>query len=392
MSMQSPGTPPERRGLGYPLATFAVLVVMAAGAVLGGIVLPQYLNVNPVQSALPLQQAPAPTPGPAPVPSTPLPPAGTVRVGSEESVIISVVKQVRPSVVNINTEAQVSTPFGLFPEKGAGSGVIVRPDGYILTNNHVVQGANDIKVTLIGGRTLTGRVIGTDPYADLAVIRVSTQDALPAAQLGSSGNLQVGQLAIAIGNPFGLGSTVTTGVVSALNRNIELPNVMVENLIQTSAAINPGNSGGALVDSSGRVIGINTAIIPNAQGIGFAIPSDVARVEMDQLIATGRVVRPWIGVIYGGQIDPEIARANNLVADHGILVRQVEKDAPAARAGVQPGDIIVAVNGERIEGWNDFVREIVSKKVGETVTLTVIRDTTRRTIPVVLAPRPAGMR
>jgi len=206
----------------------------------------------------------------------------------EESVVINVVKQVRPSVVNIDTESQVQTVFGVFPQQGAGSGVIVRPDGYILTNNHVVQGATTIKVTLTGGKVLNGRLIGRDPLADLAVIKVDSKESLPAARLGDSRSLQVGQLAIAIGNPFGLGSTVTTGVVSALNRNIELPNLVVENLIQTSAAINPGNSGGALVDSSGSVIGINTAIIPNAQGIGFAIPSDVAREEMDQLIAHGR--------------------------------------------------------------------------------------------------------
>jgi len=385
MSMNAPSTPPRRRGPGYLAGAIAAMAVVAVGALLGGIVLPQYLGLHPVFSAQPVAQAPAP-PGPAPAPSV----GGTVRVVPEESVIISVVKQVRPDVVNINTESQVQTVFGVFPQQGAGSGVIVRSDGYIVTNNHVVQDATTIKVTLIGGKTLTGRIIGRDPLADLAVIKVDVKDPLPAARLGGSGNLQVGQLAIAIGNPFGLGSTVTTGVISALNR--KLPNLVVENLIQTSAAINPGNSGGALVDSSGAVIGINTAIIPNVQGIGFAIPSDVVRVEMEQLIANGRVIRPWVGVVYGGEVDPQSGRAYNLGTEHGVVVRQVEPAGPAARAGVQPGDIITAVNGERVDSWSDFVRDVVAKKIGDTVALTIVRERAARTLSVTLAERPAEVR
>src|SRR5438132_3891518 len=385
MSMDAPSVPPRRRGPGYPAGAIAVMAVVAVGALLGGMVLPQYLGLHPVFSAQPVLTALAP-PGTAPAPSV----GGTIRVESEESVIINVVKQVRPAVVNINTESQVQTAFGVFPQQGAGSGVIVRPDGYILTNNHVVQDATTIKVTLTGGKTLTGKTVGRDPLADLAVIKVDSRDPLPAARLGSSGALQVGQLAIAIGNPFGLGSTVTTGVVSALNRNIELPSLVVENLIQTSAAINPGNCGGALLDSSGAVIGINTAIIPNAQGIGFAIPSDVARVEMEQLIANGRVIRPWVGVVYGGEVDPQSGRAYNLGTEHGVLVRQVEPSGPAARAGVKPGDIITAVNRDRVDSWNDFVRDIVTKKIGETITLSIVRDHAPRTLSVTLAERPAG--
>ncbi len=389
MAKQTPGAPP-RRGPGYIAGTIAVVVVVAVGALLGSTILPQYVGLHPVFSAQPIQPAPAPPPA-ATAPQAPSG-GGAVRVVPEESVIINVVKQVRPAVVNINTESQVQTMFGVFPQQGAGSGVIVRSDGYIVTNNHVVQGATIIKVTLIGGKTLTGRIIGRDPLADLAVIKVDSKDPLPAARLGRSGSLEVGQLAIAIGNPFGLGSTVTTGVVSALNRNIELPNLVVENLIQTSAAINPGNSGGALVDSSGGVIGINTAIIPNAQGIGFAIPSDVARVELEQLIANGRVIRPWVGVVYGGEVDEQSGRAYNLGTDHGVIVRQVDPSGPAARAGVQPADIITAVNGDRIESWNDFVRDIVTKKIGETIKLTIVRDRTSRTLSVGLAERPAEPR
>ncbi len=399
MEPESSNAPSRRRGFGYHAAVIAVLVVAGLGALLGSVVLPQYLGVHPVFSAQPVPAAPAtrppatpqPAPGPGAAPQAAAP-GGTVRVVSEESVVINVVKQVRPAVVNINTESQVQTVFGVFPEQGAGSGVIVRPDGYILTNNHVVQGASTIKVTLIGGKTLTGKIIGRDPLADLAVVKVDSKDPLPAARLGSSANLQVGQLAIAIGNPFALGSTVTTGVVSALNRRIEQANLVVDNLIQTSAAINPGNSGGALVDSSGAVIGINTAIIPNAQGIGFAIPSDVARVEMDQLIANGRVVRPWVGVVYGGDVDAQSAQLHQLGTDHGVLVRDVDPNSPAGHAGLQPGDIITSVNDDRVETWNQFVHDVVSKKVGETVKLGIVRDRSQRSVAVTLAERPGDNR
>ena len=394
MAIEQPSAPARRRGPEYPAAALAVILVIVVGTLLGGVVLPQYLNMRPVISAQQVSPASpaAPPAAPAPPPFAQPSPGAPVRVMAEESVVINVVKQVRPSVVNIDTESQVQTVFGVFPQQGAGSGVIVRPDGYILTNNHVVQGATTIKVTLTGGKVLSGRLIGRDPLADLAVIKVDSKDPLPAARLGDSRGLQVGQLAIAIGNPFGLGSTVTTGVVSALNRNIELPNLVVENLIQTSAAINPGNSGGALVDSSGSVIGINTAIIPNAQGIGFAIPSDVAREEMDQLIAHGRVIRPWLGVDYGGEVDPQAAKAYGLGTDHGVVVRQVEPSAPAGRAGVQAGDIITALNGDRIDDWNTFVHDIVNKKIGETIRLTVVRDGKPRTLSVTLTERPAESR
>jgi serine protease Do len=409
---------PRPRGLGYAPAVAIVLVAVIAGAALGAVVLPQYFH--PIFSGQPLPQAPAPQPQasvpqpqtPPPQPQAPAPqpqaltapsnpptvpapsitiPAPVPQAGltAEEGVIINVVKRVRPSVVNIDTEAQVQTMFGVFPQQGAGSGVIVRPDGYILTNNHVVQGAQTIKVTMLSGKVLTGKVVGTDPIADLAVIKVSTPDPLPAAQLGSSGNLQVGQLAIAIGNPFGLGSTVTTGVISALNRNIQLPNLIVENLIQTSALINPGNSGGALVDSAGQVVGINTAIIPNAQGIGFAIPSDLARSEMQQLIAQGRIIRPWVGIVYGGDVDAQVAQAYNLGVQHGVLVRSVEPGSPASKAGIGSGDIVTAVGAESVDTWSDFVRAVINKKIGDTVTLTIVHGQAARKVPVVLAERPA---
>ncbi|HET7266127.1 MAG TPA: trypsin-like peptidase domain-containing protein [bacterium] len=390
---------PRRGRLGYTAAVVLALAAVVVGAGVGGMVLPQYFHPvfgghpappgGPQQlSAPPAGQAPAANPPAAQAPALPTP-VPSVGLTQEENTVINVVKHVRPSVVNIDTEAQVQTMFGVFPQQGAGSGVIVRPDGYILTNNHVVQGAQKIKVTLLSGKVLAGKIVGTDPIADLAVIKVESAEPLPAAALGSSRDLQVGQIAIAIGNPFGLGSTVTTGVISALNRNIQLPNLIVENLIQTSALINPGNSGGALVDTSGRVIGINTAIIPNAQGIGFAIPSDLARSEMQQLIALGHIVRPWVGVVYGGDVDAQTARAYSLGSNHGVLVRSVEKGSPAEKAGLASGDIITAVGSEQVDTWSDFVRDVISKKIGETVTLTIVRGTTTRKVPVVLEEKPA---
>ncbi|OLC29079.1 MAG: hypothetical protein AUH31_07625 [Armatimonadetes bacterium 13_1_40CM_64_14] len=305
--------------------------------------------------------------------------------------IIHVVERVRPSVVNIDTVAQVQTAVGIFPQKGAGSGVIVSPDGYILTNNHVVEGAQQIRVTLLSGKSYTARLVGADPFSDVAVVKVQPPERLSAAQLGNSGALRVGQLAVAIGNPFGLGHTVTVGVVSALNRSIERESAAgpnIENLIQTSAAINPGNSGGALADSAGMIIGINTAIIPYAQGIGFAIPIDAARAIMDQLIRSGRVTRPYVGITFGGDIDPGIATQNNLPVDHGVFVREVSPGGPAAAAGLQAGDIIVAVDGKRIGNWNEFIRELFSKRPGDRVRIEYFRESKRGTAEVTLGQRP----
>jgi len=309
-------------------------------------------------------------------------------IQTEESTIVKVVERVRPAVVNIDTESQVQTVFGVFPRQGAGSGVIVSPDGYILTNNHVVSGAQQIKVTLISGRTFTGKVVGTDAFADVAVVKVDTKEPLVAAQLGNSSSLKVGQLAIAIGNPFGLGSTVTVGVVSALNRSIQVPGFAVEDLVQTDAAINPGNSGGALVDSAANVIGINTAIIPEARGLGFAIPIDTARAIMQQLIAHGQVVRPYVGVGYGGNIDREIATQYNLAVDHGVIIRDVDPKGPSAAAGIRQGDIIVAIDAKQVNNWNDFIRELFTKRPGDRVRLDVVRDGARKTFEVTLVQRP----
>ncbi len=380
-----------------PGRVLALLIIVGiAGAVLGSMVLPQYFPqltarglLAPSAPAAPPSAQPAPpaTPPPAAQPSPPTVTGPAPLVG-EEQTIIRVVEKVRPAVVNIDTVAQVQTVFGVFPQQGAGSGVIVSPDGYILTNNHVVEGAQQIKVTLLSGKSYSGKIIGTDRFADLAVIKVEAPGTLPAAALGRSSSLRVGQMAVAVGNPFGLGHTVTVGVVSALNRSIQVPNLVIENLIQTDAAINPGNSGGALADSSGAVIGINTAIVQQAQGIGFAIPIDAARAIMDQLISRGRVVRPYAGVGWGGDVDRSIAAQYNLPVDHGVIVREVDANGPAAKAGIQAGDIIVSVDGRTVNNWNDFIKELFTKRPGDVVRVEIVRESGRKTVEMTLAERP----
>jgi S1-C subfamily serine protease len=361
------------------------LLVLALGAVVGNVLGPR-LGVGPFASAV-APGAPAPGAGSVQPPTAqPAPPviAGPRVIEREESAIIRVVQQVRPAVVNINVRATVATPFGLNPQEGQGSGVIVRADGLILTNNHVVQGAQEITVTLLTGSSLKGKVLGSDRFADLAVVKVESPQPLPAVEMGTSSALQVGQAAIAIGNPFGLGSTVTVGVISAVNRSIQAsPDFVIENLLQTDAAINPGNSGGALLDSAGRLIGINTAIIRDAQGIGFAIPIDYARAVMDQLVSQGRVVRPALGVEIRGEIDPSTARAYRLPVEHGVVVVP-QPGSPAERAGMRAQDIIVAIDGQAINTVGDMRRELFKKKPGNNVRVEVVRDGKRLTLTVTL--------
>ncbi len=391
----SPAPKPSRN------RSLSLLAVLVIGGVLGGYVGPRYgFTLGPragsvVPAAQPATPPPAitvppggsqPPAGTTPAPGGPVPPAvpGPRVVEPEESTVVRVVQKARPAVVNISVTSQVPTPFGLFPREGQGSGVIVRSDGLVLTNNHVIQDAQEITVTLLSGQTLRGRVLGADRFSDIAVVKVDSPRPLPAVELGSSNALQVGQMAIAIGNPFGLGSTVTVGVISALNRSIQAsPDFTVENLVQTDAAINPGNSGGALLDSAGRLIGINTAIIQGAQGIGFAIPIDHARLIRDQIVARGRVIRPALGVQMLGQIDPDTARAYNLPVNHGVVVSPVT-GSPAERAGIKAYDIVVAIDGQKIETQNDLRRELFRKKPGDTVKVEVVREGKRLTFSVTL--------
>ena len=256
-----------------------------------------------------------------------------------------------------------------------GSGVIVSTDGYILTNNHVVEGADEIAVLLAGGRSVAARVVGTDPDTDLAILKLEATN-LQATTFGNSDRIQVGDVVLAIGNPFGVGQTVTMGIVSATGRN-RLGINTFENFIQTDAAINPGNSGGALVDAAGNLIGINTAIFSpsgGSLGIGFAIPVSLAKQVMEQIIKTGRVERGWLGVGLQ-EITPELVSSLNLAANQGALVSGVVPGGPAAKAGMKPGDVLKAINGNPIiTDVNQAISQTTALRPGEVVPLDVVRQ------------------
>ena len=323
---------------------------------------------------------------------------------------VEVAKKVKPSVVAIRSERTVSvspgegfgedffkgTPFedffkqhGAPPVKrkqmGEGSGVIVDPKGYILTNYHVVAGAEKITIHLFDGRELVGTVRGTDSRTDLAVVHVDATD-LPVATLGDSDKIQVGEWAIAIGSPFGLEETITVGVISAKGRS-GLGTGNYEDFIQTDASINPGNSGGPLVNIDGEVVGINAMIIQPGQGIGFAIPINLARSIMLELISTGKVIRPWVGI--GLQdITPDLMKFFNLKEKEGALISQVYGESPAEKAGLKVGDVVIEVDGAKIKNSQDVVREVLKKKVGQKVNFVVLREGKRLEISVATAQMP----
>src|SRR6266513_1547409 len=261
---------------------------------------------------------------------------------------------------------------------GAGSGFVFTPDGFILTNSHVVHGASDVNVAFADGRRLRAELIGDDPETDLAVVRVTTS-VLTSASLGDSASLRVGQVVIAIGNPRGFQSTVTAGVVSALGRSFRSVNGrLIDNVIQTDAALNPGNSGGPLLDSRGHVVGVNTAVILPAQGICFAVAVNTVKLVAGQLIAHGRVRRGRIGV--GGQNVslPRLAvRAHRLIQPSGVLLTTVESGSPAGRAGLQPGDIIVAFDAQPVHSIDDLHRLLNGERIGRVTTITVVRKAER---------------
>jgi serine protease Do len=288
----------------------------------------------------------------------------------EETTVIRVAREITPTVVSVSRGG------------GSGSGIIVSRDGVVLTNAHVVGEARNVEVGLADGRNLRGQVIGKDESIDVAVVRVSSAN-LPAAPIGDSDKLEVGQLAIAIGNPLGLERTVTSGVVSAVNRNPR--GIDLAGLIQTDAAISPGNSGGPLVDSRGRVIGINTAVLAGAgaSGLGFAVPINLANDVVRQVLTTGRVTRAFIGIGYA-DIDAELARQFGLPVREGIIVGRVEPGSPAARAGLRQQDIIVRANNTPITGGGDLRRVLRSLAPGATMRLEVVRASGRQTISVQL--------
>ncbi len=286
--------------------------------------------------------------------------------------VITVVDAVGPAVLSVSVGAQ---PTGNGTEQaGSGSGVIIAPDGYILTNDHVVHGSHHLSVTLTDGATLPATIVGVDPATDLAVIRADGSG-LPYATLGNSGSLRVGQLIIAIGNPFGFQSTVSTGVISALGRALRSrQGQLIENIIQHTAPLNPGNSGGPLVDSRGRIIGINTAIIIMAQGIGFSIPSNTAEWVVSQLLAYGRVRRGYLGITAQQRpLSRKLVRFHNLHSDFAVEVVSVMPDSPAARGGIREGDIIVGLNGLDVTSVDHIHRFLSEWPVGKPLKLTIVR-------------------
>ena len=315
---------------------------------------------------------------------------------NEESLIINAIEKVSKNVVNIASVRMVTDQLlRIFPIEGVGSGIIIDNQGHILTNYHVVDHARRLKVTLYDGRTLNAKVIGTDKLTDLAVLKIENydndnkrSDFIPSVNLGDSDSLRVGQIVIAIGNPFGLtgGPTVTTGIISSLNRSIEFEDGILE-LVQTDAAINPGNSGGPLINTQGEVIAINTAKIPYAHGIGFAVPVNTAKTILQELIQYGKVNRPWLG-ISTINITNRIARYYRLPINEGALVVKVEEYSPASDAGIRPGDIIEEIDEKRIEEITDLSSRIKKKKVNENTLLVVNRYGRRFNISVTLENQP----
>ncbi|MBI3777406.1 MAG: DegQ family serine endoprotease [Gammaproteobacteria bacterium] len=328
---------------------------------------------------------------------------------------VPVVKAVMPAVVNISTTrvvkqgAETSSPFMDDPffrqffgeeffhrfqmprdrrENSLGSGVIVDSAGYIVTNNHVVAKADEIKVLLNDKREFTGKVVGTDPKSDIAVVKINAKD-LPVLPWGDSDKLEVGEYVLAIGNPFGLNQTVTQGIVSAVGRaNVGIADY--EDFIQTDAAINPGNSGGALVNARGQLVGINTAIFSRSggyMGIGFAVPSNMTRAVMDSLIKSGKVVRGWLGVSIQ-EVTPDLAKQFGMKESRGALVSEVIPDSPAAAAGIQSGDIITAFNGKAVDGPGSLRNAVAQTLVGKTVKVEVLREKKPVTLEVKISEQP----
>ena len=303
---------------------------------------------------------------------------------SRDDDVIAAIAKVESSVVNINTiRFERDASLHVHPARGLGSGFIIDDQGHILTNHHITIGSGEIEVALTDGRAFEGKLVGSDPANDLSVVRINARD-LPLAELGDSSELRVGQTVIAIGNPFGLvgGPSVTVGVVSALNRHI-LAERVYENLIQTDASINPGNSGGPLLNLAGKVIGINTAHIPGAQGIGFAIPANTAKAVLEDIVKYGRVTRPWLGVI-GLDVSREVARRFNLAADSGVIVMQIIPESPAERAQLRSGDVIIAIGDKEVTSMEDLQKEIRTRRAGDSVSLVLVRDSEEGGVRVTL--------
>jgi serine protease Do len=375
-------TAPPRRGLA---AAPLIAIAVAAGIVSGAVSAIAVSNLVR-EPASPIADAPS-------VPGADN--ASDVRI-DESSAVIDAVDQVTPAVVTI----QRSGGGVLGAGSGTGSGFIYDADGWILTNRHVVEDATELTVVLNDGRQFPGEIYGVDTLTDLAIVKIDATD-LPVAPIGTSADLEPGQLAIAIGNPLGYENTVTTGVVSGLGRQIQASDATqssaetLRNLIQTDAAINPGNSGGPLVNSAGQVIGVNTAVNADAQGLGFSIPIDVAKPIMQQALAGEPLTRPWIGVYYL-PVSPALAAEEDLPVEYGALIGTttgsgdaIFPGSPAEDAGLQVGDIIVSVDGEQITADTELSTLILPHAPGDTITLRVLRDNSTREVEVTLGELPA---
>ncbi len=331
------------------------------------------------------------------------PPAGA----DVRNPLVQIVKRSSPAVVNIDVESMVTQQpienpfqghpffdeffgdefFGQLqprkvPRRGKGSGFIVSKEGYILTNNHVVEEADKIRVTMLDGRTFDAKKIGQDPTFDLAVIQIEGKD-LPFLPLGDSDATEVGEVAVAIGNPYGFGSTVTAGIVSAKNRTLQAPGVNFQGFIQTDAAINPGNSGGPLIDINGSVIGINTAIIPYAQGIGFAIPVNMAKQVMDDLIKHGEVRRGWLGATVQPLSAP-LVEAYKIPVKEGSIIADIQPGSPAEKFGLKRGDVIVKIGDKDVKTSEDVVYAVRNKIAGDKVDFEIYREGKKMTLEVTL--------
>lgn len=377
-----------------PALTLALLAVLMAGVVVaGGWGIYRYYFTEPRVEANPT----APPEGVATPP------------GVGPDTIADTVARIGPAVVYIETARQVEVrnPFDPFfndpffgdlfrdhpraqrRQTGLGSGFIINKDGYILTNEHVVANADEISVTVADiDKPFKARVVGSDYDLDLAVLKIDAGRDLPTLELGNSGTVRVGEWVIAIGNPYGLDHTVTVGVISATGRPITIQGRLYKNLIQTDAAINPGNSGGPLLNLKGQVVGINTAINAQAQGIGFAIPINTVKEVLDELINQGKVVRPWLGV-YLQDLTPELAEYFGLNQAGGAVVSYVVSGSPAAKAGLQQGDVILEVNKEKVKSVDDLVERISKFKVGEKAVLLVRRGSGTVYVPVTIGEKPS---
>ena len=346
----------------------------------------------------------------SPTKKNPIPAAETPVVSLKDfnDAIVKIAEAANPSVVTITTErtqqVRVMDPFSMFfgnpnardntreyVQRGLGSGVVVSEEGYIITNNHVIDNTDEIKVRLFDGQEVEAELIGTDPMTDIAVLKIDIED-VPAIPLGDSDQAKVGSFVLAIGSPLSedLAHTVSFGIVSARGRSLQL--TAYGDYIQTDAAINPGNSGGALIDMNGTLVGINSAIASRSggnDGIGFAIPMNLAKRIMDDLIEDGSVSRGYLGMYTAGELDPTMAEALGLDVASGIIVGQVESDGPADKAGLEEEDIIVGLNDKPVKNWDAFRTKIASFKPKDVVELNILRDGKPRSLEVIIGERPS---